>query len=106
MDEIVGCQEINAVVVPFVRLGDAHIGGNHEESAVVVATGDKGIAGTSLDGGDVVGVEHGHPIEDVLIVQTVPAHGIGRPFTSVAHVAVEPMVTNLQVLSLCCDGRQ
>ena len=47
--ETIALQEIDTIVVLFVTLAHAHIGGNHDVSFTIMHTGDVGIAGTAFD---------------------------------------------------------
>ena len=45
--ETIALQEIDTIVVPFVTLAHAHIGGNHDVSFTIMHTGDVGITGNA-----------------------------------------------------------
>ena len=95
MDEVVRLQQVDAVVVPFVRLAYTHIGRHHHVAFAVPGAGDVGVALSALDACVLLGVHDGLAAQDVLIVHAVAAHGVGRIFTTVAHVAIEVAVCSL-----------
>ena len=69
--ETIALQEIDTIVVPFVTLAHAHIGGNHDVSFTIMHTGDVGIAGTAFDAGMLFWIEDRIAAIDVLIVVTI-----------------------------------
>ena len=104
MDEIVGGQEVDAVVVPRLFLAETfghrvvHVGGNHQVAATVVLTADVGIARTAFNTGMLHGTEHAVAVQQVMIMQTVATEGIGRPLALIAHVTEQiAVIAHLQV---------
>ena len=77
--QILTLQEIDTIVVPFVTLAHAHIGGNHDVSFTIMHTGDVGIAGTALDAGVLFWIEDRVAAIDVLIVVTITGNSVGCP---------------------------
>ena len=77
--QILTLQEIDAIVVPFVALAHAHIGGNHDVSFAIVHTGDVGITGSAFNAGMLFWIEDRVAIIDVLIVVAITGNGIGCP---------------------------
>ena len=69
--QILTLQEIDTIVVPFVTLAHAHIGGNHDVSFTIMHTGDVGVAGTAFDAGMLFWIEDRIAAIDVLIVVTI-----------------------------------
>ena len=49
--ETIALQEIDTIVVPFVTLAHAHIGGNHDVSFTIMHTGDVGITDSAFNAG-------------------------------------------------------
>ena len=74
--QILTLQEIDAIVVPFVALAHAHIGGNHDVSFAIVHTGDVGITGSAFNAGMLLWIEDRFAIIDVLIVVAITGNGI------------------------------
>ena len=77
--ETIALQEIDTIVVPFVTLAHAHIGGNHDVSFTIMHTGDVGIAGTALDAGVLFWIEDRVAAIDVLIAVTITGNSVGCP---------------------------
>ena len=57
MVETIALQEIDTIVVPFVTLAHAHIGGNHDVSFTIMHTGDVGITGSAFNAGVLFWIE-------------------------------------------------
>jgi len=77
--ETIALQEIDTIVVLFVTLAHAHIGGNHDVSFTIMHTGDVGIAGTAFDAGMLFWIEDRIAAIDVLIVVTITGNSVGCP---------------------------
>ena len=77
--ETIALQEIDTIVVPFVTLAHAHIGGNHDVSFTIMHTGDVGITGSALDAGVLFWIEDRVAAIDVLIVVTITGNSVGCP---------------------------
>ena len=77
--ETIALQEIDTIVVPFVTLAHAHIGGNHDVSFTIMHTGDVGIAGTALDAGVLFWIEDRVAAIDVLTAVTITGNSVGCP---------------------------
>lgn len=77
--ETIALQEIDTIVVLFVTLAHAHIGGNHDVSFTIMHTGDVGIAGTAFDAGMLFWIEDRVAAIDVLIVVTITGNSVGCP---------------------------
>ena len=77
--ETIALQEIDTIVVPFVTLAHAHIGGNHDVSFTIMHTGDVGITGTAFDAGMLFWIEDRVAAIDVLIVVTITGNSVGCP---------------------------
>ena len=101
VDQVVAFQQVDAVVVPLVRLCHAHVGGHHHIALAVPSTANVGIALSALNAGMFLGVHDGIALQQVFIVVAVAAQGIGGVLTAVAHVAIQVAVgALLKVLGL------
>ena len=92
VEQILAPQQVDAIVVPFARLGHEHVRGHHEIAFGIVRTADIGIACATLNAGMPGVVEDGAALPKVLEVQAVTADGESRPLSGTAHVAVEVAV--------------
>ena len=88
MDEVAATQEIDAVVVPHLRLAHTHIGGDHHIALTIMSTGNESIAGTAFDTGKLLGVEDGVATDDIFVVIAIPAERVGGILATVAHVTI------------------
>ena len=77
--ETIALQEIDTIVVPFVTLAHAHIGGNHDVSFTIMHTGDVGITGSAFNAGMLFWIEDRVAAIDVLIVVTITGNSVGSP---------------------------
>ena len=77
--ETIALQEIDTIVVPFVTLAHAHIGGNHDVSFTIMHTGDVGITGSAFNAGMLFWIEDRVAAIDVLIVVTITGNSVGCP---------------------------
>lgn len=77
--QILTLQEIDTIVVPFVTLAHAHIGGNHDVSFIIMHTGDVGITGSAFNAGMLFWIEDRVSAIDVLIVVTITGNSVGCP---------------------------
>lgn len=77
--ETIALQEIDTIVVPFVTLAHAHIGGNHDVSFTIMHTGDVGITGSAFNAGMLFWIEDRVSAIDVLIVVTITGNSVGCP---------------------------
>lgn len=81
VDKVFAFEQINAIVVPFVTSAHTHISGHHEVALLVGSACDISVACAAFYLCELIGIEDSVATEDVLIVVTVPAHGISRPFS-------------------------
>ena len=93
--ETIALQEIDTIVVLFVTLAHAHIGGNHDVSFTIMHTGDVGIAGTAFDAGMLFWIEDRIAAIDVLIVVTITGNSVGCPLPLIAHMTIEITIITL-----------
>lgn len=77
--ETIALQEIDTIVVPFVTLAHAHIGGNHDVSFTIMHTGDVGITGSAFNAGMLFWIEDRVAAIDVLTVVTITGNSVGCP---------------------------
>lgn len=77
--ETIALQEIDTIVVPFVTLAHAHIGGNHDVSFTIMHTGDVGITNSAFNAGMLFWIEDKVAAIDVLIVVTITGNSVGCP---------------------------
>lgn len=77
--ETIALLEIDTIVVPFVTLAHAHIGGNHDVSFTIMHTGDVGITGSAFNAGMLFWIEDRVAAIDVLIVVTITGNSVGCP---------------------------
>lgn len=77
--ETIALQEIDTIVVPFVTLAHAHIGGNHDVSFTIMHTGDVSITGSAFNAGMLFWIEDRVAAIDVLIVVTITGNSVGCP---------------------------
>lgn len=98
--ETIALQEIDTIVVLFVTLAHAHIGGNHDVSFTIMHTGDVGIAGTAFDAGMLFWIEDRIAAIDVLIVVTITGNSVGCPLPLIAHMTIEITIISLHKI-LC-----
>lgn len=77
--ETIALQEIDTIIVPFVTLAHAHIGGNHDVSFTIMHTGDVGITGSAFNAGMLFWIEDRVAAIDVLIVVTITGNSVGCP---------------------------
>ena len=77
--ETIALQEIDTIVVPFVTLAHAHIGGNHDVSFTIMHTGDVGITDSAFNAGMLFWIEDRVAAIDVLIVVTITGNSVGCP---------------------------
>ena len=77
--ETIALQEIDTIVVPFVTLAHAHIGGNHDVSFTIMHTGDVSITGSAFNAGMLFWIEDRVAAIDVLIVVTITGNSVGSP---------------------------
>ena len=102
MNQVVGLQQVDAVVVPLVRLAHAHVGADHHIALAIPCTGDESIALSTLDAGVFLGIHDSFATKDVLIVHAVAAHCIGCVLATVAHVAIQVAIATLHFV--LCKG--
>ena len=77
--ETIALQEIDTIVVPFVTLAHAHIGGNHDVSFTIMHTGDVGITDSAFNAGMLFWIEDRVAAIDVLIAVTITGNSVGCP---------------------------
>ena len=77
--ETIALLEIDTIVVPFVTLVHAHIGGNHDVSFTIMHTGDVGITDSAFNAGMLFWIEDRVAAIDVLIVVTITGNSVGCP---------------------------
>ena len=77
--ETIALQEIDTIVVPFVTLAHAHIGGNHDVSFTIMHTGDVGITDSAFNAGMLFWIEDRVAAIDVLTVVTITGNSVGCP---------------------------
>ena len=77
--ETIALQEIDTIVVPFVTLAHAHIGGNHDVSFTIMHTGDVGITDSAFNAGMLFWIEDKVAAIDVLTVVTITGNSVGCP---------------------------
>lgn len=77
--ETIALLEIDTIVVPFVTLAHAHIGGNHDVSFTIMHTGDVGITGSAFNAGMLFWIEDRVAAIDLLIVVTITGNSVGCP---------------------------
>lgn len=77
--ETIALQEIDTIVVPFVTLVHAHIGGNHDVSFTIMHTGDVGITDSAFNAGMLFWIEDRVAAIDVLTVVTITGNSVGCP---------------------------
>ena len=77
--ETIALQEIDTIVVPFVTLAHAHIGGNHDVSFTIMHTGDVSITGSAFNAGMLFWIEDRVAAIDVLTVVTITGNSVGCP---------------------------
>ena len=99
--ETIALQEIDTIVVLFVTLAHAHIGGNHDVSFTIMHTGDVGIAGTAFDAGMLFWIEDRIAAIDVLIVVTITGNSVGCPLPLIAHMTIE--TTKISLYKILCS---
>ena len=87
--ETIALQEIDTIVVPFVTLAHAHIGGNHDVSFTIMHTGDVSITGSAFNAGMLFWIEDRVAAIDVLIVVTITGNSVGCPLPLIAHMTIE-----------------
>ncbi len=100
--QVVARVQVYSVVVPLAALSHAHVRGHHQIARPVILAADIGIARAAFDACMFRGREDGVAVYQVVKVQTVAAQRICRPFSAIAHMAVQiAVVSFLQVL---CRG--
>ena len=77
--ETIALQKIDTIVVPFVTLVHAHIGGNHDVSFTIMHTDDVGITNSAFNAGMLFWIEDRVAAIDVLTVVTITGNSVGCP---------------------------
>ena len=99
--ETIALQEIDTIVVPFVTLAHAHIGGNHDVSFTIMHTGDVGITDSAFNAGMLFWIEDSVAAIDVLIVVTITGNSVGCPLPLIAHMTIE--ITIISLYKILCS---
>ena len=87
--EVLALQQVDAIIVPPVRTAHTHVGCHHQIAFSVMFSANICVSRTTFYTREKGGTEYRITAQYVLIMQSVAAHGIGRPLTFVAHVAIE-----------------